>query len=75
MKKVTMTKQNLAVLNHIKKYGFITTAAAFSELGITRLPARIYDLKRLGYVFACETKSRRLEDGSVTRWKEYRLAA
>lgn len=75
MKNITMTNQNAAVLKHIQKHGYITTAAAFSELGISRLSARIYDLKHLGYEFVCENKSRRQEDGSIVRWKEYRLAA
>ncbi|WP_288910986.1 helix-turn-helix domain-containing protein [uncultured Thomasclavelia sp.] len=33
------------VLDYIKKYGSITTLDAFRDLGVTRLSARIYELK------------------------------
>lgn len=41
--------QSQAVLDYIETYGSITTMQAFSELGITRLAARISDLRKVGH--------------------------
>ena len=37
--------QNEMVYDYLKKYGSITTYEAFTELFITRLSARIFDIK------------------------------
>ena len=41
--------QNEMVLKHMQDYGSISSAEAFTEYGITRLSARIYDLRRHGH--------------------------
>ena len=41
--------QNQKVLNHLKTSGAITSMSAFSEYKITRLAARISDLRDAGY--------------------------
>ena len=41
-------KQNRQVYEHIKTMGSITTMEAFTLYGITRLSARIFDLKNKG---------------------------
>lgn len=41
--------QNQKVLNHLKNNGAITSMSAFSEYKITRLAARISDLRDAGY--------------------------
>lgn len=41
--------QNEAVLMHLKNGGSITTLQAIEEYGITRLSARIHDLRAKGY--------------------------
>jgi hypothetical protein len=41
--------QNELVLKHLKKHGSITSWEAINAYGITRLSARIFDLKDLGY--------------------------
>jgi len=46
-----MKSQNDIVLDYIKRHGRITTWDAI-RLRITRLSARIYDLKRRGYTFS-----------------------
>lgn len=43
--------QSEKVLEYIKHKGGISTRDAFVHLGITRLSARIYDLKKKGYRF------------------------
>lgn len=36
------------VLDYIKKFGSITTLEAFRDLGVTRLSARIFELRNKG---------------------------
>jgi len=38
------------VVQYIKKNGSITSMEAFHAFGITRLAARIYEMKKIGYV-------------------------
>lgn len=40
-----MESQNMTILNHLKAYRSITTIEAFEKYGITRLSARIFELK------------------------------
>lgn len=40
--------QEERIISYIDKHGSITTLDAFRDLGITRLPARIHDLRRDG---------------------------
>ena len=72
MKSPTMTKQNADVLDYMQRNGSISTMQAFSDLGITRLSARIWDLRALGVVIDGITKTRR-KDGRTIRWTEYRI--
>ena len=41
--------QNERVLDYMNEHGGITPLEAFNELGIMRLSARIYDLRRMGH--------------------------
>lgn len=41
--------QTRKILEYMQTYGSISSMEAFRELGITRLSARIYDLRREGY--------------------------
>ena len=41
--------QNEMILKHLKGKGSITTLEAFNLYGVTRLSARIYDLRKHGY--------------------------
>lgn len=41
--------QTRKILEYMQTYGSISSMEAFRELGITRLSARIYDLRRAGY--------------------------
>lgn len=42
--------QNESVLDYMKRNGSITSMEAFDKLGITRLSARIFDLRKAGEV-------------------------
>jgi hypothetical protein len=48
----------------MKDNGSITSWEAFQELGVTRLSARIFELKKMGYRFS----KRRME--SINRYNE-----
>ena len=76
-----MTKETLEhrptqcdkILEYIRRFGSITSWQAYSDLGITQLGARIWELKDRGYVFTKErvyTKNR-LEE--KTHYDSYRL--
>lgn len=51
MKKIT---QRDIILWHLQNVGTLTRAQAMSEYGIVELPARIVELKRLGYNITSE---------------------
>lgn len=66
--------QNLAIVNYMKKHdSTITSMEAFKELGITRLSARIYDLRNLGYVIDSRDIMGRNRYGHAVRYAEYLL--
>lgn len=44
-----MRGQSGAILEHLKTYGSITSMEAFETYGATRLSARIYEYRKLGY--------------------------
>ena len=66
--------QNERVIEYIKRFGSITTFEAFSELGITRLSARIFDLEAIGYSFNRETISKVNRMGDKVSFTRYSLA-
>lgn len=55
-KKKTQKEQ---VLNHLKKNGSITTMVAFNRYSITRLSARIWELRHDGYEITTENETRK----------------
>lgn len=67
--------QNEQVLDYMRTHGSIDQLRATRDLMITRLPARINDLRKLGVKIVTVTKYRRDESGKVvTKWAEYHLA-
>lgn len=64
------SNQKAAVLNYMETHGAITQADAWSELGCSRLPARISELRKLGFEIADEWQS---NPTTGKRWKAYRL--
>jgi hypothetical protein len=60
------------VARYISEKGSITTREAFIELGVTRLSARIYELKDAGYTIVTDrvkVKNRYGETCVVTRYR------
>lgn len=67
MKKTT---QKDRVLQYMKDFGKITTYQAFTDLGITRLSARIYDIIQDGIVIGKKMKSRKNRYGDTVSYME-----
>ena len=67
------TTQNERVLRHLKDYGTITTCEAIEEYGITRLSARIKDLKDTGNKIDSEWLSSENRYGEKVSYKKYIL--
>ena len=61
------------VLRHLRDYGSITPMEAMSDYGIMRLGARIYDLKRNGYVIQSDMVRGEKRYGEPTHWAKYTL--
>lgn len=65
--------QNEMIAKHLEMFGSITTFESFQEYGITRLSARIKDLKIRGYRFEEEWISRKNRFGKPVTFKKYIL--
>lgn len=68
-------KQTERVLQYIKDHQMITPKQAMEELGIYRLGARIYDLKKQGHDIKAGWFETRNRYGEKTRVKMYWMAA
>ena len=62
------------ILKYIEEVGSITTFESYRELGVTRLPSRIHDLKNKGYTFKKEWVSKKNRYGKKTSFLKYTLA-
>ena len=67
--------QNEKVLRHIETFGKITTMEAFTEYGITRLSARIWDLRHEGHAITAKNKTSLNRFGEKVTFAEYRLVS
>ena len=65
--------QEMMVLNHLEKYGSITSLDAIKEYGITRLSDRIYTLRNKGYNITNDWTSGLNRFGKKVRWVKYTL--
>ena len=65
--------QNEKVLSYLKTHTGITSWNAFEQLGITRLSARIHDLRDKGHIIENVVHESVNRDGEKTRFVEYRL--
>jgi hypothetical protein len=63
--------QEQKIINYVERFGSITTLDAFRDLAITRLSARIFNIKKLGYkVLSVREKSKNRfgEDVNYSRY-------
>lgn len=71
-----MDRQCEKVLQYMKTNKTITTLEAFDELGVSRLSARIWDLRnKYGYDIGKKNKKVRDRDGVLTYVNAYYLEA
>lgn len=68
MSKIT---QNDRILRHLKDYGYIEPMTAIQDYGITRLGARIWDLKDRGYLIDTEMVRAKNRYGEPTHYAKY----
>lgn len=64
--------QEQRILEYMKTHDGITTLQAYNDLGITRLSARIFDLRAAGHIISTERVSvmnRYREQTNVTKYK------
>ena len=61
------------VLEHLKKHGSITTYDAFVKYGITRLSARIFEIRELGYEIKTKVVTGKDRYNEPTHWTVYSL--
>lgn len=65
--------QNDKVLRHMQDNGSISSLEAFTEYGITRLSARIADLKALGYAIRSQFETGKNRYGDTVSYVRYSL--
>lgn len=70
MAKITQADR---VLDYIKQFGSITTLDAFRDLGVTRLSARIYELKARGLDIGSTTITNKNRFGENIWYSKYYL--
>ena len=69
-KKIT---QKELIIKYLKDFGSISSWEAYAELGITKLGARIFELKEKGYVFKKERVKRLNRYGRERAFDKYSL--
>ena len=65
--------QEQRVLEYMKEHNGITSLEAFQHLGITRLSAKIFNLKKQGYLITSEMQQGENRYGETTHFKRYML--
>ena len=61
------------ILKHFEEHGSITSMEAFQNYGITRLAARIKDLRDMGYDIVTHMMESQNRYGEATRYAKYVL--
>ena len=69
-----MITQRELVVKYIHDFGSISSWDAFKDLGITRLSAKIWELKRDGYIISKERKTARNRYGKAIWYDRYTIA-
>lgn len=73
MAKEKKPTQKDKVLRYIREVGKITSWDAYSQLGITQLATRIFELKQDGYCFKKTRVNTKNRFGDATHYDEYAL--
>lgn len=73
-KKPARLTQEEKIFNYMKEFGSITPVEAFTDLGVMRLGARIYDLEQKGIRINHGTAKARNRFGDKVEYARYSLA-
>ena len=65
--------QKVRVMNYITTFGSITSLEAFRELGVTRLAAVIFDIRKAGVPIKVETVHSTNRWGEEVRFAKYSI--
>ena len=68
-----MGKQQERVLEYMQKFGSISSLEAFKDLGVTRLSAVIFCLKKKGHNITSETEFCKNRFGELVHFSRYRV--
>jgi len=68
-----MRGSKVAILEHLRKYPWLTSEEAFREYGITRLAACIFDLREKGYDIETVMVETETRFGESCRYARYIL--
>lgn len=68
-----MTGSKPRIINYMKLHGGITSMDAFKDLGVTRLSARIFELRKLGYDISTIEIESTNRYGEAVRYGKYVL--
>ena len=67
--------QKERILKYLEDFGSITQLEAIRDIGVMRLGARIWELRRNGFPIVRETEQSQNRYGQPIRYARYRLAA
>ena len=59
------------ILNHLERYGGLTSAEAFNDYGVTRLAAVIHDLRNMGYDIVTQDCMGKTRFGETCKYARY----
>lgn len=71
--KLRKNTQKANIMEFVEKFGYITSWDAYSELGITQLGARIFELEKLGVKFIREEQTSLNRLGKKVKYVKYIL--
>lgn len=66
-----MVSQKKIVLDYIEEFGSITPIDAFRDLGVTRLAAKVFELKKDGHDIDKVIETGKNRFGNLTRYARY----
>lgn len=70
-----MKTQTQEIIRYMHDHGSITSMEAFTEIGCTRLSARIADIKTLGYIVGSKRETHKNRYGRKVSYGRYWLEA
>lgn len=73
MTEIKLSKTQQRVFDYMSDFGSITTLQAFTDLGESRLSARIFELREKGVHISGETIQVSNRYGEMRRVKRYRI--